>query len=337
MCQTTLARREERELNLEEIAQLADILAEMKIAILVLTGGEPLLRDDLVEIVKLFSRQGISVRLQTNAVLADQDKVQDLLAAGLEEVTISLHSLYPEVNDRLTRVDGSWFKIMKGLANFIEFLPTRGNLSGINVTVSKYNIRELPALVRFISFMGFNASLIPVHLTESDNQRFIIRAYSPECSLNQADYGLIDEVYDELIKMKKEHYLIYNSFRFLRESREFLKTGRINWTCRSPDLYFSISPQGNFLPCVDIKTDNSMLRPDFMKNYRSGGLKEETRRLARNCPGCMYACYPEIVYICTDPVTFLERVIFSLRSSRKILRKRSYDELLQAAEEFRSQ
>lgn len=335
MCQTTASRRGEAELALPEIERLAEVVAQIGPGFMILTGGEPMLRPDLAEIVRIFSRRGLSVRLQTNAVLADPGRLEELTAAGLEEVTVSLHSLRPEVNDRITGVEGSWEKIIRGLANWMAVLPERGSLSGINVTVSRHNLEELPALVSFISEIGFYASIIPVHLADPAAGRFIVRADDPDGAFTAADRDRVEAVYGELIAMKRRGIRIYNSHRFLRESREFLLTGRVRWRCLSPDLYYSISPQGHFLPCVDIPTDISMLADDFLERYRSGEIPGMIRRIARSCRGCMYACYPEIVYLCRDPGTFLERAVFALRSARDRRERLDHGQLLAAARRFR--
>lgn len=335
MCRTTAARRRESELGLSEIGRLAEVVSQIGAGFVILTGGEPMLREDLAEIVRIFTRRGLSVRLQTNAVVSDPGRIEELLTAGLEEVTVSLHSLRPEVNDRITGVDGSWEKIIRGLANWIAVLPARGSLSGINVTVSRYNLEELPALAAFISEIGFYASIIPVHLAGNGSRQFIVRADDPGSALGSSDREVIERVYGRLIQMKKDGVRIYNSYRFLRESREFLSTGRVSWDCLSPDLYYSISPQGHFLPCVDIPTGISMLEDGFLERYRSGEIPARIREMARSCSGCMYACYPEIVYLCRDPGTFFERVKFALRSGRARRDKPGYRELLAAAGRFR--
>jgi MoaA/NifB/PqqE/SkfB family radical SAM enzyme len=335
MCQTTAARSRESELGLGEIDRLAEVVSRIGAGFVILTGGEPMLRKDLAEVVGIFARRGLSVRLQTNAVLSDPGRLRELMAAGLEEVTISLHSLRPEVNDRITGVEGSWEKIIRGLANWIAVLPEWGSLSGINVTVSRHNLEELPALVSFISGIGFYASIIPVHLAGPGSSRFIVRADDGEGAFTPADRETVERVYDRLVAMKRSGFRIYNSYRFLRESREFLLTGRVSWRCLSPDLYYSISPQGHFLPCVDIGTDISMLDDDFLERYRSGEIPGRIRKIARACSGCMYACYPEMVYLCHDPGTFFERAVFAFRAGRARRERRDYRELIAAAGRLR--
>ncbi len=338
MCHAVESRKHERELTLSEIERLADILAELNTGVLVLTGGEPLLRKDLPSIVEAFTSRGVNVRLQTNATLATDRRVEALVSAGLREVTISLDTLDPEKQDAINNSPGSWKRIIRGLSVFSRHLPQRGSMSGINVVVSRLNIEELPRLVEFISRLGFYASLIPVHLAEpaAGRKDFIVRADSPEFAFTERDMDLIDSVYAKLIAMKRRGYHIYNSYRFLRESPDFLKYKKVRWRCDSPRLYFSISPEGRFLPCVDIKTDKSMLAGDFTMRYHSPEFIHEMEEIVKSCPGCMYACWPEITYLCRDPFVFTERMIQGIRVNLKKRRPMSMKEIEELAQELRS-
>lgn len=346
MCHVVEARKHERELTLDEIKRLAETLAELDIGVLVLTGGEPLLRKDLPQIIEAFISRGINVRLQTNATLATDRRVEALVAAGLKEVTISLDTLDAAKQDDINNSEGSWMRIIRGISVFSRHLPLKGNISGINIVVSKLNLKEIPALIRFTTAIGFYASLIPVHVSDagsggsaqhevSKNDDFIVRADSPDFAFSSDDFPSLDSTYAEVIRMKKNGFLVYNSNRFLRESPDFLKYKRIHWKCDSPSLYFSISPEGRFLPCVDIKTDKSMLSPDFTALYRSKVFKREIREIVERCPGCMYACWPEITYLCRDPFVFTERLIEGIKINSFKRKAMSQEEILRTAEEMR--
>lgn len=346
MCHVVESRKHERELTLDEIKRLAETLADLDIGVLVLTGGEPLLRKDLPQIIEAFISRGINVRLQTNATLATDRRVEALVAAGLKEVTISLDTLDAAKQDDINNSDGSWMRIIRGISVFSRHLPLKGNISGINVVVSKLNLKEIPTLIRFTTAIGFYASLIPVHVSGSGSRGgkqhdgrkkddFIVRADSPDFAFSAEDYPLLDSTYAEVIRMKKNGFLVYNSNRFLRESPDFLKYKRIHWKCDSPSLYFSISPEGRFLPCVDIKTDKSMLSPDFTALYRSKVFRREIREIVERCPGCMYACWPEITYLCRDPFVFTERLIDGIKINSFKRKAMSQEEILRTAEEMR--
>lgn len=338
MCQAVESRKDERELSLPEIERLADILSELDIGVLVLTGGEPLLRKDLPEIVEAFTKRKISVRLQTNATLATDRRVEALVDAGLREVTISLDTLDPAKQDNINNSEGSWQRIIRGMSIFSKHLPLKGNMSGINIVVSKLNIKEVPKVIRFTTAIGFYASLIPVHVSNGNGSTkdFIVRADSPDFAFDTKDHDLIDETYARVRQMKRDGFLVYNSNRFLRESPEFLKRKKIYWKCDSPVLYFSISPEGRFLPCVDIKTNKSMLADSFMEKYRSAEFIDEIKGIVKKCPGCMYACWPEITYLCRDPFVFTERMIQGMKVGRFQREPMSQEEMLKAAEEIRN-
>lgn len=335
MCKALDSRKHERELNLPEIEKIADILKQLNAAILILTGGEPLMRADLADIIKLFTSRGIEVRLQTNGILVNEEKVKGLISAGLREVTISLDSLEPQKYDEITGVEGSWQRIIKGIALFSQYLPKKGNISGINTVVSKRNIEEVSKIIEFVSKIGFYSSLIPVHLSDNQDEEFIVRRNSPSFKFTPEDSGVIDRVYKTIIGMKRKGFRIYNSYRFLSESIEFLKNNRVSWHCRSPFLYFSISPGGNFLPCVDIPTSVSMLNNNFVELFHSKEFISSIRERVRRCSGCMYACYPEISYFCHDASVFLERAIEGIKIFGSKRRAFSYEELVGIIEEIK--
>lgn len=337
MCQAVESRRDEQELALRDIEKIAEVLAELSAGVLVLTGGEPLLRKDLPQIVEAFTKRGITVRLQTNATLATERRVEALVDAGLSEVTISLDTLDPVKQDMINGSPGSWMRIMRGLSVFTRLLPLKGNLSGINIVVSRHNVTEIPDLIRFSTAIGFYASLIPVHVSAKSNNgtAFIVRAEADDFAFTASDHALVDFAYARAAQMKKEGFLVYNSKRFLRESPDFLKNRRVHWKCDSPALYFSISPEGRFLPCVDIKTDESMLEAGFAARYRSEAFRRKMRSIVDGCPGCMYACWPEVTYLCRDPFVFTERMLQGLKVARRQRAPLTHDEIVAAAEEIR--
>jgi AdoMet-dependent heme synthase len=327
-CQAAISRKNERELDLKEIDRLAGILEKLSVGIVVLSGGEPLLREDIADVVRIFTGKGFTVRMQTNGQLATEEKVKELIRAGLREVTLSLDTLESEKQDWINNCAGSWEKTIQAIAIFSKLLPVKGNVIGVNTVVSKLNIEEIPSIVEFITSMGLYSSLIPIHISSDNNTDFIIRRNAPEFKLPESDSGLIDKIYEKLINMKKKRYHIHNSFKFLKESREFLKYGRISWPCDSPYLYFSISPEGYFLPCVDLKGTKSILDNDFLEVFRSNAFKNNIRNEVRNCPGCFYACYPEISFFCRDFYTAFERLWQGCEIYRTVRKPASYEDCL---------
>lgn len=337
MCGSSVSRKTENELTLPQIEKLACVLDKMNAGIILLTGGEVFLRDDIADIVKIFSKKGFTVRLQTNGILATEEKIKAVRDAGVEEITISLNTLIPEKQDAITGQSGSWYKIIEAISRFSQILPLKATLLGVNTVVTKENLQELPRLIKFVTEIGFYSSLIPIHLSNSSGDDFIIRKHSPQSAFCPEDFAGLEQIYKQVIKMKRAGYNIYNSYKFLHNSPEFLKGKRIKWHCDSPYLYFAISPSGNFLPCVDIKTSISMLGDGFVDLYNSKDFQNAISKMVDNCSGCFYACWPEITYTCRDPLVFLERAMLGVRTAAKTRKPVTYPECLRIIEKIKKE
>lgn len=335
MCGSSASREDEKELSLAEISKLAGVLDRLNIGIILLTGGEPFIRPDIPEIIRIFSKKGFTVRLQTNGILADEEMIKSACRAGMKEVTISLNSLEPDKQDAFTGNKGSWQRTIEAIARFSRILPVRGTLLGVNTVVCKQNLEELPDIIKFVTACGFYSSLIPVHVSGRDENDFIIRKRAWGFQFTKEDLARIDIIYKQVVDMKRMGYHIYNSYKFLNKSPEFLKGRRVGWNCDSPNLYFSISPSGKFLPCVDIKTDISMLDAGFPKLYNSQEFKTQIKEMVRKCPGCFYACYPEMTYLCRDFKTALDRLRQGAKAMKATRKPVNYEDSLRIIKEIR--
>ena len=155
-------------LTYEEITEVVGTMAGMGLRKVRITGGEPLVRRDLPELVRMIaSVPGIEdLALSTNGVLLDRF-ADDLRAAGLQRINISLDSLDPERVDRIARRPDSFRKIMSGFdaAERVGFAPLKVNvvlMRGVNddeVAEFAAITRERPWHVRFIELMPTGANL----------------------------------------------------------------------------------------------------------------------------------------------------------------------------------
>ena len=139
--------RHDEILTYEEIAQIVAVMAPMGLRKVRLTGGEPLVRRDVVNLVELLAAiPGIEdIALSTNGVLL-AEQADALRAAGVRRANISLDSLQPERIDAIARRAGSYQRILAGLAaaERVGFEPIK-----INVVVMRgRNDDELEAFAR---------------------------------------------------------------------------------------------------------------------------------------------------------------------------------------------
>jgi len=155
-------------LSYEEIEQIVRVMAPMGLERIRITGGEPLVRQDVPELVKLLAGvPGIrDLSLSTNAVLL-AEQAEALRSAGIQRLNVSLDSLRPDRVDAIARRPGSYPRIMEGLdaAERVGFAPIKVNV----VLIRGQNddeirdfaeiTRERPWHVRFIEMMPTGANL----------------------------------------------------------------------------------------------------------------------------------------------------------------------------------
>lgn len=131
------------ELRLEEGIRLIDELARLKIPMLILTGGEPLLSRNFYAYAFHAKEVGLRTVISTNGTLITPEAARLLKEAGIRYVGVSLDSCRPEVHDKFRGVEGAYQRAIDGLKNARD----AGLKTGLRVTLTKDNWHEIPALL----------------------------------------------------------------------------------------------------------------------------------------------------------------------------------------------
>jgi radical SAM protein with 4Fe4S-binding SPASM domain len=134
------------ELNTEECFRVIDELATFAPECLtILTGGEPLLRRDIIEIVQRAAERDLWVVVGTNGVKITENVARRLAAAGARGVSLSLDALDPDRHDRFRNVRGAWRNTVDGA----QILTATGLPFIVQTTAGAHNITELEAIADF--------------------------------------------------------------------------------------------------------------------------------------------------------------------------------------------
>ena len=124
------------ELSTKEALALIDEVAHLK-PLLILSGGEPLLRPDIFLLARYAVSKGLRVSLATNGTLLTPEVVDEIVSSGVNRVSISLDGSTPEDHDAV-RGKGCYLRAMRGFENL------RGRVDfQINFTITKRNAKEL--------------------------------------------------------------------------------------------------------------------------------------------------------------------------------------------------
>jgi radical SAM protein len=141
-------QRDPNELSTEEGYQLIDRLSEFGSPILIFTGGDPMMRRDLFDLIKHAAQKGLRCSLTPTATaLPSMDRLKQAHEAGIRRIALSLDAPNPDSHDEFRQVPGSWERTMKILHNAKEV----GLSVQVNTTVSTFNVDQLPDMVPFIS------------------------------------------------------------------------------------------------------------------------------------------------------------------------------------------
>lgn len=151
------AGRRDDELTTAEAVALLDAIADASPgAMLVLSGGEPTLRPDLLGLARHATRRGLTVVVGTNGTRLDDALARALVVAGVRGVGISLDSLDPARHDAFRGVRGAWERAVRG----IEACRRAGLPFQLQTTVTSWNYGEVAELVAFAESRGAYAASV---------------------------------------------------------------------------------------------------------------------------------------------------------------------------------
>jgi radical SAM protein len=143
--------RDPRELTTEEGQRLLGRFKEFGSPIVVFTGGDPMMRRDLFDLIRYATDLGLRASLTPTATaLPTVERLKQAMEAGVRRIALSLDAPSPEVHDAFRQAPGSWARTMQILRN----AQTIGLSAQINTTVTKLNLHLLPDMVKFVEEVG---------------------------------------------------------------------------------------------------------------------------------------------------------------------------------------
>lgn len=133
------------ELSTAEVFAVMDDLKRFRVPVLILSGGEPLLRADIFDIATRAKAMGFYVGLSSNGTLIDEGNIERIAAVGFDYVGVSLDGI-ARTHDTFRRMDGAFDKSMHG----IRLCKDRDIKVGIRFTLTQDNAHDLPALLQLL-------------------------------------------------------------------------------------------------------------------------------------------------------------------------------------------
>jgi heme b synthase len=166
----------EGELSTEEVFRILEEITEVGNPVMILTGGEPLLRKDLLEITEKATSLGLKPVLATNGTLLTREIALELKRAGISRVSISLDGADSSAHDNFRKMPGAFEGALRG----IQILKEAGLPFQINTTITAVNTEELPKVHELAKKLGAVAHHIFLLVPVGRGKELTEEALTPE-------------------------------------------------------------------------------------------------------------------------------------------------------------
>ena len=304
-CYREAGCKAEEELSTSEAKTMLEQIARAGFKIMIFSGGEPLLRPDILELVAYAPKLGLRPVFGTNGTLITLDMAHKLKAAGAMGMGISLDSMDAKKHNEFRKFPNAWEGAVQGMKNCREAgLPFQ-----IHTTVMDWNSHELEAMTDFAVELGAVAHhfffLVPTG-----------RAKTIEAeSLRAEQY---EAVLTRIMKKQQEVDIELKPTcapQFMRIAAQMGVKTRFRRGCLAGTAYCIISPRGKVQPCAYLNMELGDVREtpfdEIWKNsevlntlrtleYKGGCGSCEFKRV---CGGCRAraACYNDGDYMAEEP------------------------------------
>lgn len=270
----------ESELNTQEGKKLLDQIKSAGFKLLILSGGEPLLRPDIFELASYADKIGVRPVVGTNGTRLTIETADRLKASGVTGVSISLDSSSPGFHNQFRNSPNAWEKAVEGINNSLE----AGLRVQVNITITESNFDQFEKTVDFVTGLGVQA-LYPFFLVPTGRGKNI-----EEESLKQERYFNVIKAVLEKQKTVPIEIKPTCAPQFMPMARDMGLNMRYTRGCIAGISYCCILPDGdvNICPYLPVKVGNVREKP-FDEIWKESEIFNTLRDFSKyegRCGGC---------------------------------------------------
>jgi mycofactocin radical SAM maturase len=249
------------ELSTEEVKELIDSLAMMKVFYINFSGGEPLVRPDIFEILEYASKKSIGIDLLTNGALITKEVISRFENTNIFHVQISLDGI-GKTHDAFRGINGSYERAIKA----IKLLRDANYGVSISSAVTKQNLDEIPKIIDLAVDLGANLYKTTLFMPAGRGKKNVDDLVLTPHDAKRLAFMMIEkkkEVGDRITISNEEIYpwLTEPSGNSTAGMSPAPDSSKVGCTAANSSLY--ITPDGKIAPCP------------FLREFTAGNIRKE--------------------------------------------------------------
>lgn len=276
--------------TLHEAKEVLKQIADLGVQKVTISGGEPLLWHDLPDLVEYGAKTlGLAINVLTNGIMLNNDRIEELIEAGIAVIGLSLDSVRPDVYFELRGI--SLTKIEEARRG-LERVAQEGRVTvGLTAVVTMKNLQDLLEVAEYAAQHRMGLSLQPYNPIEGFTRNDLLPTPETLPVLQRAITKVIETKQQGLPILNSVHYL--NLIPQFMLNKEYVKKG----ICIAGYTSVNVDANLNVLPCWNLPPVGNLRQNSLEEIWYSDSFKEARLRMRRlQCPGCLLLCHHEYQY-----------------------------------------
>ena len=282
-----------KEFSTDEMKELIKDFALLGTAGIGFTGGEPLLRQDIFELLSYTKESGMLTHLNTNGFFLDEANVKRLIGANVDSLNISLDGATAQTHDAIRGHEGAFERALAAVKLVNAERKAQGSALRLKMVavISPDNIDEVKDLLKLSYVLGTDCiEFIP-------QQCFAASLQSDTFGYSDDFLKRVDEVVAELLKFKAKGVPIENSPRHLKLFRRSFEAKPSPLRCYAAFNSYAADCYGKIYPCMSYlswgRAVGDMRDAGFKEFFRSASYNKQRKALVK-CKDCYLNCQAEL-------------------------------------------
>ena len=283
--------RRDEVLSTAEMKALVDDYAAIGTTGVSFTGGEPILRSDVLDVIHHAGQRGLVTHMSTNGYLMDRELAREILGSGLDAIAFSIDGATARTHDTLRGVEGSFERAVQGLEHFAALRRETASDTSVLVVcmINRLNLDEIMDLAELTARAGADyLSFIPFHdigrLRGGDEIMSDLR-------IAEADLPRMDALMNELIAYKKRTGRIDTSIEYLKLFKNFFRDEPLPLECYAGYVTMVVDEYGDMFPCfpyMEMGRPGCNIRRMPLREYWRSEELNRMRKEIRDCRKCYW-------------------------------------------------